>query len=70
MKDIPENLQDIYDRARLYAALNDSFAPADALIWTNRGTAPGDIQTTARVLAMLRPDCASLPSEHPAPPSP
>ena len=68
MKPVSDQLERLYDRARVYAALHDGFRPVDALIWANHGTAPDDTQTIARVLSMLRPDCAKLPAQHPDPP--
>lgn len=50
------DLEHLYDRARLYAALHDSFVPAEAVRWAN-GEMPRDIQVVARVLALLRSDC-------------
>lgn len=68
MKPVSDALERLYDRARVYAALHDGFRPVEALIWANHGTAPDDTQTIARVLSMLRPDCAKLPADPPDPP--
>ena len=68
MKPLPDHLETLSERARLYAALHDGFRPVDAITWANGGSVPDDTQTVARALAMLRPDCGALPAEHPDPP--
>ncbi len=63
MKSLPPQFQTLLTRTRVFAALHDNFLPAEALSWANHGTLPKDTQTLARVLAMLRPDCAKLPAD-------
>ncbi|WP_297768654.1 ATP-binding protein [uncultured Roseovarius sp.] len=65
MMTLDPDLEQLFERASLYGALHDSFAPADAVRWANAGRMPRDIQVVARVLALLQPECAdtSTPSK-------
>lgn len=55
--DISPQLQALYERCYLYAALHGGFAPPDAVLWANDGVPLPDMQMTARLLALLRPHC-------------
>ncbi len=62
MKPATEEFDRLLDGARSFAALHETFRPADALSAANGGSLPGDPQLVARLLAALRSSCTEVGS--------
>lgn len=53
----------LFRRSYLYAALQDRFAPLEAVRWAAGGRLPDDLHLISQVMALLRPHCLPDPKE-------